>query len=193
MSDDLGSGPLAHFFYCLLPGSPAGGRLERLQWLEERVEPTLDSMGFAVVRIAVTGSEGRRTLQVMAERADGSTVTVDDCAQISRTLSAIFDVEDPVPGRYDLEVSSTGIDRPLTRPKDFETFAGFLAKVDTKMPVAGRKRFRGILKGLSPDGEVVIAADDGEVADRLRQRQHRQTDFDRRTDRRDRGAQKDAA
>ena len=138
--------------------------MERLHRLEERVEPTLEAMGFAVVRIAVTGSAGRRTLQVMAERRDGSPVTVEDCALISRTLSAIFDVEDPVPGTYDLEVSSTGIDRPLTRPKDFETYAGFLAKVDTKMPVAGRKRFKGRLKGVSSAGEIMIATDEGDAA-----------------------------
>ena len=138
--------------------------MDRLHWLEERVAPTLEAMGFAVVRIAVTGASGRRTLQVMAERADGSPVTVDDCELISRTLSAIFDVEDPVPGRYDLEVSSTGIDRPLTRPKDFETFAGFEAKLDTKAPVEGRKRFRGKLKGLTPDGKVVITADEADIA-----------------------------
>ncbi len=137
--------------------------MERLHRLEERVEPTLEAMGFAVVRIIVTGSAGRRTLQVMAERSDGSAVTVEDCALISRTLSAIFDVEDPLPGTYDLEVSSTGIDRPLTRPKDFETYAGFLAKVDTKMPVDGRKRFKGRLKGVSPNGEILIATDEGEA------------------------------
>lgn len=138
--------------------------MERLQRLEERVEPTLEAMGFAVVRIAVTGSGGRRTLQVMAERRDGSAVTVEDCALISRTLSAIFDVEDPLPGTYDLEVSSTGIDRPLTRAKDFETYAGYLAKVDTKMPVAGRKRFKGRLKGVSPNGAIMIVTDEGEAA-----------------------------
>jgi ribosome maturation factor RimP len=138
--------------------------LDRLPALEERVEPTLEAMGFSVVRIAVTGASGRRTLQVMAERRDGSSVTVDDCEQISRTLSAIFDIEDPLPGTYDLEVSSTGIDRPLTRPKDFVTYAGFEARVDTKMPVAGRKRFRGRLKGLSADGAVVIRQDDADVA-----------------------------
>lgn len=136
--------------------------MERLHRLEERVEPTLEAMGFAVVRIALAGSVGRKTLQVMAERKDGSPVNVDDCAEISRTLSAIFDVEDPVEGRYDLEVSSTGIDRPLTRLKDFATFAGFEAKVDAKMPVAGRKRFRGRLKGLAGEN-ICITTEDGDA------------------------------
>jgi ribosome maturation factor RimP len=138
--------------------------VERLHRLEERVEPTLEALGFAVVRIVITGSEGRRSLQIMAERRDGSPINVEDCAVISRTLSAIFDVEDPLPGAYDLEVSSTGIDRPLTRAKDFETYAGFEAKLDAKMPVAGRKRFRGRLKGLNADGEIVIATEDGDAS-----------------------------
>lgn len=127
--------------------------------LEERVAPTLEAMGFEVVRIALTGSVGRRTLQVMADRKDGSQISVDDCEQISQTLSAIFDVEDPVPGAYDLEVSSAGIDRPLTRVKDFAAYAGFEAKVETKLPVAGRRRFRGILKGLGPDDAVLMDVD----------------------------------
>jgi ribosome maturation factor RimP len=137
--------------------------LERLPQLEERVEPTLEAMGFEVVRIALTGSEGRRTLQVMADRRDGSQISVEDCAEISNALSAIFDVEDPVPGTYDLEVSSAGIDRPLTRPKDFQTYAGFLVKVETRAPVNGRKRFRGRLEGLTEGpggGKVTIRMDE---------------------------------
>ena len=133
--------------------------LERLPQLEARVEPTLEAMGFEVVRIALTGSDGRRTLQVMADRQDGSQISVEDCAEISHALSAIFDVEDPVPGTYDLEVSSAGIDRPLTRPKDFATYAGFLVKLETKAPVNTRKRFRGRLEGLA-DGKVTIRMDD---------------------------------
>jgi ribosome maturation factor RimP len=120
-------------------------------------------MGFEIVRVAVTN--GRQpTLQVMADRADGSLISVEDCAEISHALSAIFDVEEPLSGPYDLEVSSAGIDRPLTRPKDFTTFAGFEAKVETKAPVAGRKRFRGLLKGLNGSGDVVIDVDGAEVA-----------------------------
>ena len=131
--------------------------------LEERVAPTLEAMGFEVVRIALTGVSGRRTLQVMADRKDGSQISVDDCEQISQTLSAIFDVEDPVPGAYDLEVSSAGIDRPLTRAKDFADYAGFEAKVETRLPVAGRKRFRGVLKGLGADETVLMEVDTAAV------------------------------
>lgn len=152
---------MATFFIAYFLRPPRHGRwfLERLLTLEERVAPTLEAMGFEVVRIALAGSTGRKTLQVMADRKDGSQISVDDCAQISHTLSAIFDVEDPVSGAYDLEVSSAGIDRPLTRPKDFTAYAGFEAKVETKLPIAGRKRFRGVLGGLS--GETVLMTVDG--------------------------------
>jgi ribosome maturation factor RimP len=120
-------------------------------------------MGFEIVRVAMTN--GRQpTLQVMADRADGSLISVEDCAEISQALSAIFDVEEPLTGAYDLEVSSAGIDRPLTRPKDFATFAGFEAKVETKAPVAGRKRFRGLLKGVNGGGDVLMDVDGAEVA-----------------------------
>ena len=88
------------------------------------VSPTLEQMGFELVRIQMQGS-ARPTLQIMAERQDGAGMTVEDCAQISRALSAVLDVEDPVGGAYVLEVSSPGIDRPLTRPKDFVAWAGF--------------------------------------------------------------------
>ena len=137
--------------------------MERLSWLETRVAPTLEAMGFEVVRIAVTSGQ-RRTLQVMADRADGSLISVDDCAEISQALSAIFDVEEPLSGAYDLEISSAGIDRPLTRPKDFTTYAGFEAKVETKMPLAGRKRFKGLLKGVNSAGDAVIEVDGTDVA-----------------------------
>ena len=137
--------------------------MERLPLLEARIAPTLEALGFEVVRIALTGSEGRRTLQVMADRSDGGMISVENCAEISTALTAIFDAEDPVAGDYDLEVSSAGIDRPLTRPKDFKTFAGFLAKVDTKALVNGRKRFRGRLEGVAENGGVTIRMDDAVV------------------------------
>ena len=136
--------------------------MTRLEWLEARIAPTLEAMGYEVVRAALSGG-GRKTLQIMAERRDGAATTVEDCAAISEVLSPIFDVEEPVPGAYDLEVSSPGIDRPLTRPKDFVAFAGHEAKLETKLPLNGRRRFRGILKGLGADGEVVLDVDGAEV------------------------------
>ena len=136
--------------------------MERLTWLETRIAPTIEAMGFDVVRVAVT-SGPRKTLQVMADRRDGSLISVDECAEISQALSAVFDVEEPLAGAYDLEVSSAGIDRPLTRPKDFAAYAGFEAKVETKAPLAGRRRFKGLLKGVNAAQEVVIDVDGTDI------------------------------
>lgn len=134
--------------------------MQRRPDLEQKITPTLDAMGYEVVRVAVLQVGGRTTLQVMADRADGSLINVDDCTEISRTLSAFFDVEDPMPGAYDLEVSSAGIDRPLTRLKDFVRFAGFEAKVDLKMPQEdGRRRFRGKLGPVTDDGMIPVTVD----------------------------------
>jgi ribosome maturation factor RimP len=99
----------------------------------------------------------------MIERADRRGITVEDCAEVSRAVSALLDVEDPIIGAYTLEVSSPGLDRPLTRPEDFSRFAGFEAKLETRAPIAGRKRFRGRLIGL--DGNLVrIATAEGEAS-----------------------------
>ena len=126
------------------------------------IAPALDAMGYAVVRVRLSGSK-RRTLQVMAERMDGRNMTVDDCAEISRSISAILDVEDPIRGAYTLEVSSPGIDRPLTRLEDFDRFAGHQAKVELAEPIDGRRRFRGRIEGRD-DGRVRLALADGVVS-----------------------------
>ena len=115
-----------------------------------------EGIGFEIVRIRF-GLQDGHTLQIMAERADGS-MSVEDCEELSRTLSAVLDVEDPIPGEYNLEVSSAGIDRPLTRPKDFERWQGFEAKIELTEAVGGRKRFRGVLQGVE-DGEVLVECD----------------------------------
>ena len=117
-------------------------------------------MGFELVRVLVQGNQ-RPVLQVMAERIDRTPMTVEDCAEISRAVSAILDVEDPIPSAYHLEVTSPGLDRPLTRRADFERFAGFEARVETGMPVDGRRRFRGRLLGLEGD-EVRLQLPEGE-------------------------------
>lgn len=134
----------------------------RLEALESRIEPLLNGLGYEVVRVVLTGGS-RKTLQVMADRRDGQAISVDDCAAISDMLSAVFDVEEPVSGSYDLEVSSPGIDRPLTRLKDFAAFAGHDAKVETKAPIDGRRRFKGVLRGLGADDEVRIEIDGSEI------------------------------
>ena len=126
------------------------------------VEPRLAAMGFELVRLAVLGRE-RPTVQVMADRADGSLISVEDCEQISHYLSTVFDVEDPIPGAWNLEVSSAGIDRPLTRAKDWNRFAGHLARVETLFPVDGRRRFSGIVLG-ADDKSGKLRLDDGTEA-----------------------------
>ena len=125
--------------------------------LERFIQPSLEAMGFRIVRVRLTGRQAP-TLQVMVERTgdsgdglgDGG-ITVDDCAEISRTLSAILDVEDPIVGTYQLEVSSPGIDRPLVRLEDYSRFVGHEAKIEMQDLVAGRKRFRGTLAGVDGD------------------------------------------
>ncbi len=125
------------------------------------VTPTLDAMGYDVVRVKILHG-GRSTLQIMAERSDGAGTTVDDCAAISRAVSAVLDVEDPMPGAYELEISTPGIDRPLVRLGDFERFAGYQAKIQTRRPIEGRRRFSGRLLGVS-EGGVRIALGDEEA------------------------------
>ena len=126
------------------------------------IEPSLDAMGYALVRVHETGGQ-RPVVQIMADRADGATMTVDDCADISRAVSALLDVEDPIPTAYTLEVSSPGIDRPLTRLGDFQTHAGFDARVDLARPLEGRKRFKGVLSGAAGT-TVHLDTEDGPVA-----------------------------
>jgi ribosome maturation factor RimP len=112
-------------------------------------EPVLASLGFRLVRVRISGLSGC-TLQIMAERADG-TLTIEDCEAISRALSPVLDVADPVDSAYRLEISSPGIDRPLVRRSDFERLAGHQIKVEMAISVAGRRRFRGVLLGAQGD------------------------------------------
>lgn len=121
------------------------------------IEETATSMGFELIRVTFGGGR-TQTLQVMAENADGI-MLVDDCARLSREISALLDVEDPVAGEYTLEVSSPGIDRPLTRPKDFVKWAGFECKVELRTGNAdGRRRFKGVLNGLV-DGNICMTVE----------------------------------
>lgn len=122
------------------------------------IEPSLAEMGYELVRVRLMGRD-HVTLQLMAERGDRDEITVADCAKISRHVSVLLDVEDPIRGAYDLEVSSPGLDRPLVRMNDFERFAGDEVRVETSRTVDGRKRFRGRLMGLS--GTTVLVECDG--------------------------------
>ncbi len=124
------------------------------------VEPVLGDLGFRLVRVKIQGDGRDRIVQLMAERPDGS-ITVDDCEAISKGVSPVLDVADPISGAYRLEVSSPGIDRPLVRPSDFEDWSGHEAKIELKEPIDGRKRFKGVLEGFE-GGEVRIETDTGE-------------------------------
>ncbi len=121
--------------------------------LAEIVSPTIEGLGFELVRVRLLGGQSK-TVQIMADRPDGG-IEVDDCAKISTAVSAVLDVEDPLDEAYTLEVSSPGIDRPLTRLKDFEAWSGHDAKIETSEMIDGRRRFRGILQGVQ-DGEILI-------------------------------------
>lgn len=136
--------------------------MERETRVQTLIEPTIEDMGFEVVRVRVSGTV-RPVLEVMAEPSDGSPMTVEGCASISRAISAVLDVEDPITSAYTLEVSSPGVDRPLTRPKDFDRFAGFDAKVELIAPVDGQRRYSGRLGGLDDQGQVVVGEGESEV------------------------------
>ena len=119
--------------------------------VERIIAPALDDMGYEIVRVRLLGDRDRRHLQVMVERSDQVGMNVDDCASMSSAVSALLDVEDPIAGPYELEVSSPGIDRPLTRLRDFERFAGFRARVEMREPIDGQRKFRGQVIGVAND------------------------------------------
>ena len=120
--------------------------------IADAIAPTIESMGYELVRVQVSGKE-RPVVQIMADRADGTSFRVEDCESISHAAGAVLDVEDPIKGEWTLEVSSPGIDRPLTRTKDWNRFAGHVATLELMIPQEGRKRFRGI--ALGADAETV--------------------------------------
>jgi ribosome maturation factor RimP len=124
------------------------------------VTPTIEGMGFELVRIRLMGGK-TNTLQIMADRPDGG-IGVEECGQISTAVSAVLDVEDPITENYVLEVSSPGIDRPLTRLKDFEAWKGWEARIETEELIDGRRRFKGTLQGVEGD-EVLIEIEEGIV------------------------------
>ena len=132
--------------------------------LSEISAPVITDLGFALVCVKTLSEDGGQTVQIMAEDPATGRLGVDDAAKISRALSAVFDVEDPIKGAYRLEVSSPGIDRFLTRLEDFEKYAGYEAKIESDVPAEnGQRKFRGILGGL--DGELVkITTDQGDAA-----------------------------
>jgi len=123
-------------------------------------EPVIEQLGYRLVRAKVSGAEGC-TVQIMAERPDGS-MTVEDCEAVSRALSPVLDVADPIDRAYRLEISSPGIDRPLVRKSDFDRYAGHLVRIEMDVPVNGRKRFRGKLDGTEGEAAKLHRDDAGE-------------------------------
>jgi len=130
--------------------------------VEALIAPSLEAMGYDIVRVQLSGGD-RQRLQIMAERHADGAMNVDDCAEISRAVAAILDVEDPIEQAYTLEVSSPGIDRPLTRLADFDRFAGFDGRVEMAGPIDGQRRFSGRLCGTRGEA-VVLDCDGDEVA-----------------------------
>jgi ribosome maturation factor RimP len=136
--------------------------VDRIRQITELIEPTLRDMGLELVRVLVSGGQ-RPTLQVMVERGDQAPTTLDACAKVSHAVSALLDVADPLPGAYRLEVTSPGLDRPLVRRADYERFAGLEARLETELPIEGRRRFRGRLLGLAGD-QIRLALPEGEMS-----------------------------
>ena len=128
--------------------------------LADIVTPTIEDMGFELVRVRLLGGQ-TATLQVMADRPDGG-INVDELAEISIAIGAVLDVEDPVLDAYNLEVSSPGIDRPLTRLKDFDAFEGYEARIETDHLIDGQRRFKGVLAGIDGD-EVLLNVPEGTI------------------------------
>jgi len=138
------------------------GRAARVAVL---VEPVLAGLGFRLVRVRISGFAGC-TVQIMAERPDG-TMNIDDCEAVSRALSPVFDVADPIEGSYRLEISSPGIDRPLVRRSDFDRYAGHVAQIEMQAPIDGRKRFRGELHGTEGECARIRCDDSNDILLRI--------------------------
>ncbi|HTQ33641.1 MAG TPA: ribosome maturation factor RimP [Stellaceae bacterium] len=128
-------------------------------------EPVIEQLGYRLVRVKISGADGC-TVQIMAERLDG-TMAVEDCEAVSRALSPVLDMADPIERAYRLEISSPGIDRPLVRKSDFDRYAGHLVKIETHIPIEGRKRFRGELAGTEGEAARIRHDEAGEATDVL--------------------------
>lgn len=123
--------------------------------LLELIDPVAEAAGYEVVRLRLMGGDRQRRLQVMAERPADGDMNVEDCARLSRAISEVLDAADPIAGEYVLEVSSPGVDRPLTRLKDFEVYEGYEARIELDRLAEGRKRFRGKLAGVEGDSIAI--------------------------------------
>ena len=136
------------------------GKTQEDRQLLDLLDPVAEAAGYEIVRLRMMGGTQRRRLQVMAERPEDGEMSVEDCARLARALSEVLDAADPVPGEYLLEVSSPGIDRPLTRLKDFETYEGLEARIELDRLADNRKRFKGELAGVEGDNIAINMEDD---------------------------------
>jgi len=132
--------------------------------LLELLDPVAEAAGYEIVRLRLMGGEHARRLQIMAERASDGDMVVEDCARLSRAISEVLDAADPISGEYTLEVSSPGVDRPLTRLKDFATFEGHEARLELDRMAEGRKRFKGLLAGVEDDAVAIDLEGEEETA-----------------------------
>lgn len=132
--------------------------------LLELLDPVAEAEGYAIVRLRLMGGSEARRLQIFAERPSDGDMNIEDCARLSRAISAIMDEVDPISGEYTLEVSSPGVDRPLTRLKDFEDYEGFEARLELDRMAEGRKRFRGVLAGVEGDQVAIDLEGEAETA-----------------------------
>jgi ribosome maturation factor RimP len=158
----LSSGGLrpGRFFVCHSRRSLRTAELMRGKTAEdarllELLDPVAEAAGYDIVRLRLMGGERQRRLQIMAERPSDGDMNVEDCARLSRAISEVLDAADPISGEYILEVSSPGVDRPLTRLKDFETYEGYEARLELDRMAEGRKRFRGQLAGVEADSVAI--------------------------------------
>lgn len=131
--------------------------------LQNMFEPVVAKLGYELVRILTIGQKNP-TLQIMIDRLDGENIVVDDCATVSRAVSELLDEKDPIAGQYSLEVSSPGLDRPLTKIEHFKRFAGYEAKIETAVEVSGRKRFKGRLGEVDSENRIHINMDGTDYA-----------------------------
>jgi len=149
----------------LLIGRPSlRGKTAEDARLLELLDPVAEAAGYEIVRLRLMGGEHARRLQIMAERPSDGDMNVEDCARLSRAISEIMDAADPIAGEYTLEVSSPGVDRPLTRLKDFAAFEGHEARLELDRMAEGRKRFKGLLAGVEDDAVAIDLEGEEETA-----------------------------
>jgi len=132
--------------------------MQKKHVLQDMLEPVISGLGYETVRILTIG-KANPTLQIMIDKLDGSDIVVEDCATVSRKISEVLDANDPIKDKYNLEVSSPGLDRPLTKPAHFARFAGYEAKVETDEAIENRKRFKGKITGLDEENKVHLEMD----------------------------------